>query len=72
MKSSGVFELHEGFKGGCEKVEDDERSDHSRSQKTDENVAEVRSLEYSDRSLSIRAMSVQLNLDKETHALKGA
>jgi hypothetical protein len=41
-------------------VEDDERSGRPRSHITDENLVR------SDRRLSIRAVAVQLNLDKET------
>jgi hypothetical protein len=47
-------------------VEEDERSGHPRSQRTDESVKEVLDLVHSDRHLSIRDMVLQLNLDKET------
>jgi hypothetical protein len=67
MKKSVVFEWHKQFKEGCCKnMEDDERSDHPRSHTTDENVEKVQNLVHSDRRLSIRAMAVLLNLDKET------
>jgi hypothetical protein len=47
-------------------VEHDERSGHPRSHRTDENVEKVRNVVHSHRRLSIRAVAVQLNLDKET------
>jgi hypothetical protein len=44
-------------------MEDDERSGLPKSHRTDENVEKVRDLVHSD---SIRAMAVQLKIDKET------
>jgi len=37
-----------------------------RSHRTDETLEKVRNMAHADRSLSIRAMTMQLNLDKET------
>jgi hypothetical protein len=45
-------------------VEDAERSGRPRSHRTDENVEKVRNLVHSDRCLSIRAMTVNINLEK--------
>jgi hypothetical protein len=45
---------------------EDERSGHPRFHRTDENVEKVQNVVHSDKGLSIRAMTVQLNLDKET------
>jgi hypothetical protein len=45
-------------------VYDGERSGHPRSHRTVENVEKVLNLVHSDRCVSIRAMAVQLNLDK--------
>jgi len=45
-------------------VEDDERNGSLRSQRTDKNFKKVWNLVHSDRRLSIRAVAVQLNLDK--------
>jgi hypothetical protein len=47
-------------------VEDDERNGLPSPHRTDENVGKVRNPVHSDRRLTIRAMAVQLNLDKET------
>jgi hypothetical protein len=61
------FEWHKRFKEGRENVENDERSGCAcpRTHKTDENVENMRNMVHSDRRLSIRAMDVQLNLDKQ-------
>jgi hypothetical protein len=63
---SWVFEWRKRFKIGRENVKDDEVSGRQRSHRTDENIEKVRNLVHSHRRLSIRAMAVQLNLDKET------
>jgi hypothetical protein len=42
-----------------------------RTQSTGENAEEVRNSVHSDRRLSIRAMAVQMNLDKETVTCQG-
>jgi hypothetical protein len=47
MTKSSVSEWHGQFKEGCENVEDDERSGHPRSYRTDENVEEVQNLVHS-------------------------
>jgi predicted transcriptional regulator len=47
-------------------VEDDERGGHPRSHRTNENVEKVWNLMHSDKCLNIRAVAMQLNLDKET------
>jgi hypothetical protein len=47
-------------------MEDDERSSRPRSHRTDENVEKVRNLVLSGVRLNIRAMAVQLNLDKNS------
>jgi hypothetical protein len=65
MKKSSVFEWYELFIEGGENVDDDERSGHPRCHRTDENE-KVRNLVHSYRRLSIRAVTVQRNLDKET------
>jgi transposase len=66
MKKSSVFQWHKRFKEGRENVEDDERSGCPKSHRNDENVEKMRNLAHSDRRLSIRAMTVQLNFGKET------
>jgi hypothetical protein len=65
VKTLSVFEWHKRFKGGCENVEDAQRSGRPRSHRTDDTVEKTRNPVHSDRHLSIRAVAVQLNLDKE-------
>jgi hypothetical protein len=60
------FEWHKWFKEGHENVEDDERSSCPRFHRTSANVEEGWNLVHSNRHLHIRAMTVQLNLDKGT------
>jgi hypothetical protein len=60
------FGWHKWIKVGHENVEDDERSDHPRSHRSDENVEEVKNMMHSGRRLCIRAVAMLLNLDKET------
>jgi len=66
MKKFSVFEGHKQLNEVCGNVEHNERSGHPRSHRTNENVEKVQNLLHSDRRLSIRAMNMQLNLDKET------
>jgi hypothetical protein len=47
-------------------VEVDERSGRPKFYRTNENFEKVRNLMHSDRRLRIRAMGVELNLDKIT------
>jgi hypothetical protein len=63
MIKSSVSEWHKRFKMGHNSVEDDERSGHPRSHRTNENVKKAWNLMHSDRYLSNRA--VQLNLEKQ-------
>jgi hypothetical protein len=51
--------------------DDDERSGRPRSYRTDEDVEKVRNLVHSYRRLSIRAVTMQLNLDKVSCVGKG-
>jgi transposase len=72
IKKPGVPEWLKRFKEGHENVEGDEKSCRPRSYRTDENVENVRNLVHSDRRLSIRAVIVQLNLDKETNKFEAS
>jgi hypothetical protein len=66
MEKLSVFEWHKWYRKGHKNVEDNEGNGHSRSHRTDENGEKVQNVVHSDRHLRIRAMSVQLNLEKET------
>jgi hypothetical protein len=65
MNTSSVSECRKLFKEGRKCMEGDERSGHSRSQRSNENDEKVRNLVHWDGRLSIRAISVQLNLDRQ-------
>jgi ribosomal protein S5 len=65
IKKSSVFEWHKWFKEGRKNVKDNERSGSPKSQRTIENVEKVQNLVHSGRRFSIRAMAVQLNLEKK-------
>jgi len=66
MKKSSVFEWHRRFKEGQEDVQDDPRSGQPKTQRTDENVARVRTLVLSGRRLGVRLIAEELNMNKET------
>jgi hypothetical protein len=46
-------------------MQGDERSGHARSHRSNESVGQVQNLVHSDRRFNIRAVAVELNLDKE-------
>jgi len=52
-KKSSVFDWHKWLKEGHKNVEDDERSSHPRSHRTDENVQTMRNLVHSDSQSSL-------------------
>jgi hypothetical protein len=64
VKKSNAFGWHKWFEEGHENVEHDERSGCSRSHRTDDNFEKVQNLLHSDIHLNIRAVAVQLNLNK--------
>jgi len=64
MKKPSVIEWHKWFKEGFKNMEDDERSGCPRSHRINENVEKVWNLVHSYRCLSIRAVAVQLHLDR--------
>jgi len=65
-KNSRYFEWHKLFNFGRDYVEDVERSGRWRCHRTDKNDEKVWNLVHTDRRLSIRAVAVKLNVDKET------
>lgn len=62
LSRSNVFIWFNRFKNGRESVEDEPRSGRPSTSKTDDNVVKVRDLVRSDRRLTIREMSDELNL----------
>ena len=66
LKRTTVFEWHKRFKEGREDVNDDDRPGRPMTHRTDETVNSVSALVKSDRRLSIRMMSDELHLSRET------
>jgi len=61
-----VFRWHKSFLEGREQVEDEPRMGRLSTSKTDDNVERVRSLVRSDRRLTVRMISNELNLNRFT------
>ena len=57
-----VYKWFERFRNGCESVEDDERSGHPSTSKTQENVENVSEMIRSHRRLTIREITEDLNI----------
>ena len=66
LSRAQVFRWHKSFLEGREHVENEPRSGRHSTSKTDENVEHVRALVRSNRRLTIRMMSEQLNLNTFT------
>ena len=61
-----VFGWHKSFLEGREQVEDEPRAGRPSTSKTDDNVERVRSLVSSDRRLTLRMITSELNLNRFT------
>jgi transposase len=57
-----IYKWFEGFRNGCDSVEDGERSGPPSTTKTRENVERVREMIRSNRRLTIREISEDLNI----------
>ena len=57
-----VYKWLERFRNGCESVEDEERSGRPSTSKTQENVERVSEMIRSNRQLTIREISEDLNI----------
>jgi len=57
-----VYRWFERFRNGCESVEDEERSGHPSTSKTQESVERVSEMIRSNRQLTIREISEDLNI----------
>jgi len=58
-----LFRWHKSFVEGREQEEDEPRAGRTLTSKTDDNVERVRSLVRSDRQLTLRMISSELNLN---------
>ena len=61
-----VFRWHKSFLEGREQVEDEPRAGRPSTSNTDDNVERVRSLVRSDRWLTLRMISSEINLNRFT------
>jgi hypothetical protein len=66
LTKSSVFEWHRRFKEGREVVQDNPKSGHSKTQRTDANVDRVGTLVRRDRRLGVRVIAEDLNMNRET------
>ena len=66
LSRAQVFSWHKSFLEGREQVEDEPRAGRLSTSKTDDNVERVRSLVRSDRRLTLRMISSELNLNRFT------
>ena len=57
-----VYKWYERFKSGNESVEDEQRSGRPSTSKTDENVQKVAKLVRSDRRMTVRELTEELNI----------
>ena len=61
-----VYKWFERFRNGCESVEDEERSGRPSTSKTQENVERVTEMIRSNRRLTIREISEDLNISYDS------
>lgn len=66
MSRAQVFRWHKEFKNGREGVEDEPRSGRAVEVRIDNNVQRVQALVRQDRRLTIRMLSDELNINRET------
>jgi len=66
LSRAQAFRWHKSFLEGREQVEDEPRAGRPSTSKTDDNVERVRSLVRSDRRLTLRMISSELNLNRFT------
>ena len=64
LSRAQVFRWHKSFLEGREQVEDEPRAGRPSNSKTDDNVERVRSLVRSDRRLTLRMISSELNVNR--------
>ena len=66
LSRAQVFRWHKSFLEGREQMEDEPRAGRTSTSKTDDNVERVRSLVRSDRRLTLRMTSSELNVNRFT------
>ncbi len=66
LSCTNVFEWYDKFHNGCESVDDDLRAGRSRTSRTPEHFAKLRSALADDRHSVIGMLAKQFHVDKET------
>jgi len=66
LSRAQLFRCHKSLLEGREQVKDEPRAGRPSTSKTDDNVERVRSLVRSDRRLTLRIISSELNLNRFT------
>jgi len=66
MKKTAVYKWVKRFSEGRESVTDEERSGRPATSKTEENIAKVRQIVRENCRLTLRSISEQVNINRET------
>jgi len=66
MKKTAVYKWVKRFTEGRESVTDEERSGRPATSRTEENIAKVRQILRENRRLTVRSITEQVNIDRET------
>ena len=66
MKKTAVYKLVKRFSEGRESVTDEERSGRPATSRTEANIAKVRQIVRENRRLTVRSITEQVNIDRET------
>ena len=66
MSGTQIFEWHKRFEKGREEVEDDPKMGQPSTTRIDENITRVKHLVRSDRRLTVRMISDELSLNRES------
>ena len=66
MKKTAVYKWVKRFSEGRESVTDEERSGRPATSTTEENITKVRQIVRENRRLTVRSVTEQVNIDRET------
>ena len=66
MSRTQIFEWYKRFEKGCEEVKDDPKTRRPSTTRTDENITRVKLLVQSDHRLTVRMISDELSLNRES------
>jgi len=66
MKKTAVCKWVKRFSDGRESVTDEDRSGRPATSKTEENIAKIRQIMRENHRLTVRSITEQVNIDRET------